>query len=169
MDNNGLKRSMEGLAQATGRREAVRALGGRGLAVLAALGLAEASAKGSRKGGAQADGKGKKKRKSKRGPAGPAGPAGLAEFKTRKVNSALSDPLATAAGSRVSATAECGGVGKVVSCGYVTDGGAAAFVNVFVETMVSNNEGSCFANLLRTSEAGSIAGAAIKAVAICLD
>jgi hypothetical protein len=165
-------RSRQSLARASGRRGAVRALGASGLALLAALGFADASARESHKGGVQADGKGKK-RKAKRGPtgpAGPAGPAGLAEFATRKVIGANSESLPAATGSRVSATVDCGGEGKVVSCGYQTGGDATQFVNVFVSAVGSNPDRSvCVASLLRTTDVGSTAGANIQATAVCLD
>jgi hypothetical protein len=173
MDATRFDRSIQTMSQATGRRGAVRSLGAGGLALLAALGLADASARESRKGGVQADGKGKKKRKTKRGPtgpAGPAGPAGLAEFKTKTVIGANSESLPAATGSRVIATVDCGGEGKVVSCGYQTSGDATLFVNVFVSGVASNPARSvCVASLLRTTDVGSSAGANIQATAVCLD
>jgi hypothetical protein len=83
---------------------------------------------------------------------------------------ANSENLAAATGSRAAATADCGGEGKVVSCGYQTGGDAAQFVNVFVSGVGSNPVRSvCVASLLRTTEVGSTAGANIQATAVCLD
>jgi hypothetical protein len=173
MDTARLDQTVQGLAQATGRRGAMRSLGVRGLALLAALGLGEVSAKSSHKGGEarfQADGKGKKKRKTKRGPAGPAGPPGLAEFTTRIVTSANSADLGTSVGDRVVAVAECGGEGKVVSCGYAIVGvSAGSLVNAIVSVVAPEpTRSKCSAFLLRTADGGSTPDASIQAIAICL-
>jgi hypothetical protein len=179
MDATRFDRSIHTLAQATGRRGAMRSLSANGLALLAALGLAEVSAKAPHTGDedrVQADGRGMKKRKTKRGPAGPAGPAGptgpagVAVFKTREVRSEVSQPLPAQANTGVTVTADCGGEGKVLSCGYEASGDATQLVNVVVLTVHSNEERSvCFASLLRTSANGAVAGGKIRAFAICLD
>jgi hypothetical protein len=106
-------RSIQSLARASGRRDAVRALGASGLALLAALRLADATARESHKGGVQVDGKGKKKRKSKRGPtgpAGPAGPAGVASNPDRSVCVASllrTTDVGSTVGAHIQATAVC--------------------------------------------------------------
>lgn len=167
MEPTRIDRLVNGLTQATIRRDALRSLGASGLVLLAALGLTDASAKGSHMGDnarVQADGKGKKNRKKKRGPAG-------FKFATRVVVSAKSDPLTEATGSLVSATAECGGEGEVVSCGYQVDAEAEPNVNVVVQAALPNTErSSCTASLLRTLEVGSSTSfrSTIQAVAICL-
>jgi hypothetical protein len=74
-------------------------------------------------------------------------------------------------GSLVTATAECGGKGKVVSCGYQTGADAEPNVNVLVQAVLPDDERStCSASLLRTAEVGSSTsfGGTIQAVAICL-
>jgi hypothetical protein len=155
------------LAQATGRRNAVRSICASGLALLASLDLAGTFGRRSTRGGNildRADEKGKKKRKKKRDPAG-------SRFATRVVISAPSDPLTEAEGSLVTATAECGGTGKVVSCGYLTRTEAEEYVNVLVQAVQPDSErSSCSASLLRTVEVGfstSFKGT-IQAMAICL-
>jgi hypothetical protein len=85
------------------------------------------------------------------------------------VISADSDELQTAAGSRVEVVADCGGEGKVVSCGYQTSDEPSELVNafvLFVEPDLTNT--GCSAALFRTTEVGSTAGATIQAVALCL-
>jgi hypothetical protein len=174
-----MDRMLKSLAAAMGRRGALRSLGVAGMLSLVATGLSDVSAKGppnDGRGRMQTERRRKKKGKTKRGPTGPAGPAGPTgpagpgERKTRNVISATSAPLGVAAGSRVIAFADCGGAGKVVMCGYQTDGSPDAFVNVFVSGMDSISDlSSCSASLFRTSEAGSSPGAVIQATAVCLD
>ncbi len=68
----------------------------------------------------------------------------------------------------MNATANCGGVGKVINCGYQTTFTASHLVNVFVLHVGSNlNRSTCGATLIRTAESGSKAGATIQAAAIC--
>ncbi len=130
------------------RRASLKALGAAGAAVLGVAGLA--------------DGASARKRRKRRCSC----PNSLA---TRLVVSSNSADLATAAGSQVSANADCGGVGKVVSCGYQTGGSAAQFVNAVVNGVGATSDRSeCVALLLRTAESGATAGAHIQATAVCL-
>ena len=66
--------------------------------------------------------------------------------------------------------ADCGGAGRVVSCGYdVSVGANAQVANLLVQQVVPFAERDrCRAILTRTADAGSTAGATIRAVAICL-
>jgi hypothetical protein len=147
------------------RRTAMRGVGALGLSLLTSLSLTRAaSAK-------------KKKPKSKPGPPGPTGPAGAigptgpagSALATRVVFSTNSSPLPVTTGSTVQATAACGGQGSVVSCGHQVNGDTDQLVNVIVTTVKTNNErSSCEAELLRVFETGSVAGATIQSVAICL-
>ena len=89
-------------------------------------------------------------------------------FRTRLVVSVNSAPLPVESGSTVNATAECGGDGKVLSCGFQADNTGEQLVNVFVLTVASNTaRSSCQAFLRRTAGSGSVAGATIQATAIC--
>jgi hypothetical protein len=88
---------------------------------------------------------------------------------TRTVVSADSNELQTAAGSRVEAFADCGEVGKLVSCGFQTSDDPAGLVNAFVFFVEPDlTHSGCVAALLRTTEVGSTAGATIQSVAVCL-
>jgi hypothetical protein len=123
----------------SGRRDALRKAGGLGAVLLAALGLVEPAAAGKRHG-----------------------------FQTRLEVSSNSAALPATAGSTVLATADCGGVGKVISCGHQTPASADQLVNVFISFVEPNSDRSnCSVEIIRTAEAGSTAGAKIQAVAIC--
>jgi hypothetical protein len=91
-------------------------------------------------------------------------------FATRLVQSELSDPLPVTAGSDVVAQADCGGKGKVVSCGYQMAATAAQLSNVFVIAVApaDDTRAACVAHIARTSEVGSTPGARITAIALCL-
>jgi hypothetical protein len=234
MEETQFDQSVKVLANASGRRDAVRSLGMAGMALLAALGLGDASAKnnhsgdsgknnggkgtgnsknrgkngnrrqtqpghdrrhrsgetereetpddpagpegvtrlaGTDEGGAQqvqAEGR----RKKKRGPTGPTGPAGPAgsDFDLRREISGNSNPLPLAAGSNVSAFANCGGEGKAIACSYQLSGSAAQLANTVVQSFGSDSQFSgCGVNLTRTTDVGSSAGATTQAIAICRD
>jgi hypothetical protein len=194
--------SLQLLAGATGRRDAVRSLGAIGTALLAALGFAHVASADQRhtdgghdhkhqgqdrhrnrnrngdrqrnRGNAGPKGpdgtvQAARKRPAKRGPTGPTGPAG-STLATRRVSSPLSDPLPVTTGASVIAVANCGGEGKVVACGHSMSASPAQLVNAFVIAVVPSDDFSeCVANLRRTTEAGSTAGAQIIAEAICLN
>ncbi|MFN8589816.1 MAG: hypothetical protein U0031_00050 [Thermomicrobiales bacterium] len=106
------------------------------------------------------------------GPTGPTGPAGAvgATLPTRRVSSGLSNALPVTAGASVGVTADCEGIGKVVSCGYlVSVASPAQLVNTLVNSVEPNDDRSgCVVQLRRTAEAGSTAGAQIIAKALCL-
>jgi hypothetical protein len=145
------------------RRTAMRGVGALGMGLLASLSLMPAAAK--------------KKSRAKIGPPGPAGPAGPAgptgpaapPLQTRVEFSTNSSPLPTAQGSTVEATANCGGAGKVVSCGYQVNGDTEQLLDVIVEFVKPDNTRStCVASLRRVLTNSSTAGATIQAVAICL-
>jgi hypothetical protein len=124
----------------------VRSLGAAGVALLAALSLAEPSLAKKRK----------PKPRSK-------------PFVTRVVQSELSAALQTPAGSTVFATVDCGKAGSVLSCGYQLSATAAQLVNVIVIAVASDDERrECTATIERTSDAGATAGAQIQTRAICL-
>jgi hypothetical protein len=103
------------------------------------------------------------------GPTGPAGPA-WATPPTRRVSSAFSNPLPITAGASVGVTADCEGIGKVVACGYlVSVAFPAQLVNVLVTSVEPDDDRSgCGAQLRRTTDVGSTAGAQIIAKALCL-
>jgi hypothetical protein len=148
MDELRFDRSVKALATATGRRAAMRALGTKGVALLAALGLAEAAVKGSHQGGAAEV------------------EATTRPFRTTFVLGDASDSLPAAASSHVSASAKCG-KGKVVSCGYQLAGQTAGFGSVIVEFVGTNfARSACFAGLWRTSDSNF--GVQIQATAVCL-
>jgi hypothetical protein len=100
METTRIDRTVQGSTHAAGRRDALRSLGAAGMALLGTLGVADVSSRGTGK-GAEAPLHGEKRSFS-----------GF-EFATRVVVSAKSDPLTEATGSLVSATAECGGEGKL--------------------------------------------------------
>jgi hypothetical protein len=228
MEETQFDQSVKVLANAAGRRDALRSLGAAGMALLTALGVTDAAARkhsdgadtggGNRKhnnkdrrrtrngnqtqhgndprhrsqdsegeetldgpagpegvirlagagdGGQQIQAEGK--RKKKRGPTGPTGPAGSA-FATRREISDNSNPLPVAAGSIVSAFANCGGEGKAIACSYQLAGNAAELVNAIVQSFGPDVEFSgCGVSLERTTAVGSTAGATIQAMAICRD
>jgi hypothetical protein len=71
--------------------------------------------------------------------------------------------------STVIAAANCGGEGRVLSCGYQMDNSSAELANVIVQTLEPNSaRDKCSVFLQRTAGADSVAGATIQAVAICL-
>jgi hypothetical protein len=162
------------------------AIGG---ATASLIGLADAEAKQRGKGEGrdrrakqegtfQAEKKKQKKQKITQGPAGPAGPPGptgpIPTVRvTRYVGGAPSDPLAVAVDSTASSNADCGGLGTVVTCGYLLSGTGAQLANVIVRQMEANdgeNElSNCIVTMVRTAEAGSTAGAQIQAVATCVE
>jgi hypothetical protein len=135
------------------RREAVRAIGAAGLAALAAFGLADASSAKKKK-------RKKTKKKGSRG----------SGFATRLEFSEFSDPLPVETGSQVVASVDCGGPGRVVSCGYQINGVGPLLVNTAITVVEPNGDlSSCAASLQRASDVGATAGAQIQAVAICLE
>jgi len=87
---------------------------------------------------------------------------------TRRV---VSEPSPTLPVERVTtvAAAECGGPGKVVSCGYQLGGTVAQFVNVAVTVVgPTADAAACVVHIARIAEAGSVAGAVVRATALCL-
>lgn len=89
------------------------------------------------------------------GPTGPAGPVG-ATLPTRRVSSGFSNPLPVTAGATVRVTADCEGIGKVVSCGYLVSAASSAqLVNVLVNSVEPGDDRSgCVVQLCRAAEAG---------------
>jgi hypothetical protein len=156
-----------------------------GGATASLFGLSDTAAKqrdnGERSGGRDRQierAKAEKKKKLKQGPAGPAGPPGPTGpiptvAVTRYVEGAPSAPLAVEVDSFASSNADCAGLGAVVNCGYLLSGTGAELANVVVRRVEVNdgeNElSNCIATMVRTSEAGSTAGAQIQAVATCLE
>ena len=135
------------VAEPGGRRDAVRSFGALTVALLAALGLAN-------------DGSAKKRKKRKKRGSG---------FATRRVESESSTPLSGGAGGGACAFADCGGSGKVVSCGYQTSTDPAQLVNTFVHLVAPLEDSSrCVACLERIVSTGSTDGATIQAIALCL-
>jgi hypothetical protein len=110
-------------------------------------------------------------RKTKRGPTGPTGPTGPAgtTLATRFAAADPSGPLPVTAGAVVASDADCGGEGQVVACGYSMSATPEQLVNTFVTRVEPNGDRSgCIAQLRRTAEVGSTAGARIEATALCL-
>ena len=149
MDTSPIEHMVSLSQQPGGRRTALRTLGAMGAALLATVGVVETASA-------------KKKRKSKPGPVGPA-------FATRVEFSAPSDPLPVSEGSTVQATADCGGEGRVVSCGHQVSGDANELLSVIVAAVKPNNaRSSCSADMTRVVTADSVEGVTIQAIAICL-
>jgi hypothetical protein len=168
MENATFDQSLNGLASATGRRGPLRALSAIGISLLTAMGAGNAFANAPGEGGAKLLHDRRKRKKKRRKNHGATPPVPF-QFATRVEVSASSIDLQTAAGSEVSAFADCGGEGKVVSCGYQTSDDPAELVNAFVNAVEANSTRSgCNAFLFRTAEAGATAGASIQAVAVCL-
>jgi hypothetical protein len=66
------------------------------------------------------------------------------------------------------AAAECGGPGAVLSCGYQLGGTATQFVNVAVTVVgPTADAAACVVHIARIAEAGSVAGAVVRATALC--
>jgi hypothetical protein len=163
-----------------------------GGATAALLGLAEPAPatprdRRGRSGPVRAEKK-KKKAKVAPGPAGPPGPGGLpgpagspgvagppgaapTRLATKVVAGPPSSALGTTPASVEVAIADCGGPGRVVDCGFsVVASQAAHLVNVLVRQVRALDDGSgCLADLVRTAAAGSTSGAAIQAIATCLE
>jgi hypothetical protein len=159
--------------------------GASGLALLSALGPADAVANGSSKRGGQRSKtrRGKGKRQSagastqnqtvQSNAAGTQGGVVQSEqrrhrFTTRKVIGGTSAQLSTTVGSGATSFADCGGDGKALSCGYETTGAGEQLLNVFVSSVAPDPERSrCESMMQRTAGSGSVAGAVIRAVAVC--
>jgi hypothetical protein len=150
MDRRRVVWSTHVVTRSGGRRDAMRSLSAMGITVLAALGRADASAQG----GLHAA----RKKKHKKPGSG---------FATRYVASEQSEPLPHFVGASVSAFADCGGDGQVVSCGYELSGTAGELTTLVINVVRPTPERSgCVAGLYRASD--SATGATIQAVAICL-
>jgi hypothetical protein len=141
------------------RRSAVRRLGALGMAVLAALGLADGSAKR------------KRRPKRKPGPPGPSGPPGAVgpTWESTRVFGDPSPTLGVLVGNSVHSTADCGAPGKLLGGGYtVFFNGATILANVIVQEVAVDAFVRTFTvELIRTANVGSPGGVGVRAVAIC--
>jgi hypothetical protein len=90
-------------------------------------------------------------------------------FATKYVFSAPSPPLPVASGSHVDGLADCGGRGRVVSCGYELFGTTPQLANAIVIGVGTDADRRlCVAHLFRVVSVGSSPGALIHATAVCL-
>ena len=145
-----------------GRRGAVRRLASGGLAVLAALGLADAPAKR------------KRRPKAKAGPPGPPGPPGPSgspgpTWASTRVVGDVSPTLGISAGNFVLSTAECGAPGTLLGSGYIVfHSGGPSLATVFVQKVdVDPSVRTVTVELIRTATVASSGGVQVQAVALC--
>jgi hypothetical protein len=69
----------------------------------------------------------------------------------------------------VGVLADCGGAGKVVTCGYQLNGDAAKFANLVVVVFGPLGDRSgCEAQIAHGAGADSTAGATVRVTALCL-
>jgi hypothetical protein len=87
-------------------------------------------------------------------------------FQTKQVVSDASAPLAATTSAATNTSVTCNG-GKLLSCGYIVNGGASDLLNAMVVLSGPVDKTTCGAALFRTDGTGATAGGTIRAVALC--